>query len=413
MLIVKLIAESFKYAFQSIIVNRLRTFLSLSGITIGIFSVIAVFSVFDSLERSIRSSLSELGNDVLFVQKWPWSMGEDYAWWKYMNRPNSSLDELEAIQERVEAAQAATFTIGMRRTIKYLNNSYENVTIQGVSHDYDQVMPPDIEQGRYFTRLESQAGRNVAIIGGKIAETLFPQTNPLGKTIKIFGSKATIIGVLKTQGQGTFGNSTDEQVYVPLNFARNFVNLRRMGTTIMVKTRANVSNQQLRDELTGVMRSMRKLKPGEEDNFAINEVSIINQGLQAFFGALAMIGWIIGGFSLLVGGFGIANIMFVSVRERTNIIGIQKAIGAKRFFILLEFLFEAVFLSLLGGLLGLLLIYIGTLFLQDALPFPLILTFDNIIVGLAISTIIGLVSGFMPALTASRLDPVEAIRYGV
>lgn len=340
-------------------------------------------------------------------------MGEDYPWWKYMNRPNTTLDELTAIQDRVDAAQAATFTIGMRRTIKYLNNSYENVSIQGVSHDYDQVMPPDIVEGRYFTRQESQSGRNVAIIGAKIAETLFPQTNPLGKTIKIFGSKATVIGILKAQGQGTFGNSSDEQVFVPLNFARNFVNLWQMGTSIMVKTKANVTNQELRDDLTGVMRSLRKLKPGEEDNFSINEVSIINQGLQAFFSALAMIGWIIGGFSLLVGGFGIANIMFVSVRERTNIIGIQKAIGAKRFFILLEFLFEAVFLSLLGGLLGLLLIYIGTLFLRDVLPFPLVLTFHNVVIGLMISTIIGLVSGFMPALTASRLDPVEAIRYGI
>jgi putative ABC transport system permease protein len=413
MLVIKLIAESFKYAFQSIIVNRLRTFLSLSGITIGIFSVIAVFSVFDSLENSIRSSLSGFGNDVLFIQKWPWMMGEDYPWWKYMNRPNTTLDELAAIQDRVDAAQAATFTIGMRRTIKYLNNSYENVTVQGVSHDYDQVMPPDIVEGRYFTRMESQSGRNVAIIGAKIAETLFPQTTPLGKTIKIFGSKATVIGILKTQGEGTFGNSSDEQVFVPLNFARNFVNVRQMGTTIMVKAKANVTNQELRDDLTGVMRSLRKLKPGEEDNFSINEVSIINQGLQVFFSALGMIGWIIGGFSLLVGGFGIANIMFVSVRERTNIIGIQKAIGAKRFFILLEFLFEAVFLSLLGGVLGLLLIYIGTLLLKDALPFPLVLTFHNIFIGLMISTIIGLVSGFMPALTASRLDPVEAIRYGI
>ncbi len=340
-------------------------------------------------------------------------MGEDYPWWKYMNRPNTTLDELAAIQDRVDAAQAATFTIGMRRTIKYLNNSYENVTVQGVSHDYDQVMPPDIVEGRYFTRMESQSGRNVAIIGAKIAETLFPQTTPLGKTIKIFGSKATVIGILKTQGEGTFGNSSDEQVFVPLNFARNFVNVRQMGTTIMVKAKANVTNQELRDDLTGVMRSLRKLKPGEEDNFSINEVSIINQGLQVFFSALGMIGWIIGGFSLLVGGFGIANIMFVSVRERTNIIGIQKAIGAKRFFILLEFLFEAVFLSLLGGVLGLLLIYIGTLLLKDALPFPLVLTFHNIFIGLMISTIIGLVSGFMPALTASRLDPVEAIRYGI
>ncbi|MCK9270819.1 MAG: ABC transporter permease [Bacteroidales bacterium] len=413
MLVVKLIAESFKYAFQSIVVNRLRTFLSLSGITIGIFSVIAVFSVFDSLERSIRDSLSELGNDVLFIQKWPWAMGEDYPWWKYMNRPNTTIDELEAIQERVDAAQAAAFNFALRRTVKYLNNSYDNATIQAVSHDYEQVMPLDIVQGRYFNPLESQAGRNVAVVGADIAETLFPQTDPLGKTIKIFGSKATVIGILKAQGQGTFGSSSDKQVYVPLNFARNFVNMRRVGTTIMVKTRDKGSNQQLRDELTGLMRSLRKLKPGEEDNFSINEVSIINQGLQVFFSALAMIGWIIGGFSLLVGGFGIANIMFVSVRERTNIIGIQKAIGAKRFFILLEFLFEAVFLSLLGGLLGLLLIYIGTLLVQDTMPFPIILTFDNIVVGLIISMVIGLVSGFMPALTASRLDPVEAIRFGI
>jgi putative ABC transport system permease protein len=298
-------------------------------------------------------------------------------------------------------------------TAKYLNNSYDNVGVVAMSHDYDKVLTVDIRDGRYFTRVESMAGRNVAIIGSKIAETLYPDLDPLGKSIKIFGNKATVIGVLASQGEGTFGNSTDEQIFVPVNYARNFVNMRYIGTSIMVKALPDVSNQQLRDEITGVMRSLRKLKPGEEDNFAINEVSVINQGLQAFFSGLAAIGWIIGGFSLLVGGFGIANIMFVSVRERTNIIGIQKAIGAKRYFILLEFLFEAIFLSLIGGIVGLLLIYIGTLLLKGAMPFPLILSQENILIGIVISTIIGLGSGIIPAWVASRLDPVEAIRHGI
>ena len=413
-LLLKLIRESYLFAFQAIIVNKVRTLLSLSGITIGIFSVISVLSVFDSLETSIRSSLSELGSNVLFIQKWPWAMGGgNYPWWKYINRPEPSYEEMEEIERRSNAADAVTFMFENQRTVKHLNNSYENVSIMSVSHGYDRVMPLNIREGRYFTRVESLAGRNVAIIGAEIADNLFPDSYPLGQSIKVFGNKATVIGVLAEQGEGTFGNSTDEQVYLPVNFARNFVNLRNVGTTIMVKARPNISNQQLKDELTGIMRSLRKTRPGDENDFALNEVSVINQGLQSFFSGLAAIGWIIGAFSLLVGGFGIANIMFVSVRERTNIIGIQKAIGAKNYFILLQFLFEAVFLSLMGGIIGLILIYIGILIFKNSLPFELMLSQQNILIGLGISTAIGLISGFVPAWVASRLDPVEAIRFGI
>jgi putative ABC transport system permease protein len=413
LLFLKLIRESYHFAFQAIIVNKLRTFLSLSGITIGIFSIISVFTVFDSLERSIRNSLSDLGNNVLFIQKWPWAMGGNYPWWRYVNRPEATLEELEFVQRLSSGTESATFMFSTSRTLKYLNNSFDNSEIIAVSHDYDRVMPLNIKEGRYFTRTESQSGRSVAIIGSEIADQLFPNLDPIGKNMKLFGSRVSIIGVLNAQGQGTFGNSTDYQVFVPVNFARNYVNLRFIGTTIMVKAKTNVSNEELKDEMTGIMRSLRKLKPGEEDNFAINEVSVINQGLQSFFSALSIIGWIIGFFSLLVGGFGIANIMFVSVRERTNIIGIQKALGAKRYFILLEFLFEAVFLSLLGGIIGLLLIYVGTLLFGEGLPFDLILTQKNIFIGLLISTAIGLLAGIIPAWVASRLDPVEAIRYGI
>jgi putative ABC transport system permease protein len=412
-LIIKLIRESYLFAIQAIIVNKVRTILSLLGITIGILSVISVLTVFDSLERSVRSSLSELGDNVLFIQKWPWAMGGDYPWWKYLNRPEPTYNEMEEIQRRSKASEAVAMMFNTRRTVKYLNNSMDEVGIFGISHQYDKVMSVNIESGRYFTNVESMAGRNVAIIGSKVAENLFPNMDPLGKSIKIFGNKATVIGTLVSQGDGSFGNSTDEQVYLPLNFARNYINTRNVGGTIMVKALSNVSNQELIDELTGIMRSLRKIKPGAENDFALNEVSVINQGLQAFFSGISIIGWIIGGFSLLVGGFGIANIMFVSVRERTNIIGIQKAIGAKKYFILLEFLFEAVFLSILGGIVGLLLVYLLTLLLQSSFSFPLVLTQTNIIIGIGISTVIGLFSGIIPAWVASRLDPVEAIRFGI
>lgn len=413
-LLLKLIRESYLFAFQAIIANKLRTLLSLSGITIGIFSVISVFTVFDSLEKSIRDSLSDLGSNIIFVQKWPWgTMGGEYPWWKYLNRPEATLDELEDIQRRANSVEAAAFMFGSSRTVKRLNNSIRNVQITAISHDYEKVMPLDIQSGRYFTHTESQAGRNVAIIGSEIAENLFPGADPVGRDMKVFGSKLVVIGVLSSQGEGTFGNSTDEQVFVPVNFARNYYNIRNIGTTIMVKGWSEVSNEQLKDELTGIMRSLRKQKPGEENNFALNEVSAIDQNLQVFFSGLRLIGFIIGGFSLLVGAFGIANIMFVSVRERTNIIGIQKAIGAKKYFILLEFLFEAVFLSLIGGIAGLILIFLGTLLMKNAMPFPLILSQGNVIFGLAISTFIGLLAGIIPAWFASRLDPVEAIRFGI
>lgn len=412
-LLLKLIRESYLFAINAIIVNKVRTILSLSGITIGIFSLIAVFSVFDSLERSIRNSLDDLGSNVLFIQKWPWMMGGgDYPWWRYVNRPEATIAELDEIQRRSNAAEATALTFGAQRNMSFGGSTYENVSVTAVSHDYPQVMTLNIREGRYFTRTESLGGRNVVIIGSQIAEELFPNADPLGKSVKLAGNKATVIGVLEAQGAGTFGNTTDDHAYVPVNFARNFVNIRNTGTTIVVKARPNISNAQLMDEITGIMRSLRKLKPGEENNFALNEISVINQGLQSFFSGLGLIGGIIGGFSLLVGGFGIANIMFVSVRERTNIIGIQKAIGAKKYFILLQFLFEAIFLALLGGIFGLVIVYLGMLIFQDSLGFALILSQKNVILGVMISSFIGLLSGLIPAWSASQLDPVEAIRFG-
>ncbi len=405
----KLLRESFVFAFQSIIVNKIRTLLSLLGITIGIFSVISVLTIFDSMEIAIHKSIDQLGDNALFVQKWPWAMGGDYPWWKYWKRPEPTLQDLREIQRRSTASEASTFMFSVNRTVKYRNNSIEDIDIIAVSHDFEKVMPFDLEDGRYFTPIESKAGKNITILGKDIAEKLFAGASPIGKQIKIFGSKLEVIGVMKKEGEDMFGSSSDDQVFIPVNYARNYIDIQNVGTTIIVRAKPFVSNDELRDELVGIMRSVRKLKPKAEDDFAINETSIISKGFDEFFGVIALIGWIVGGFSLLVGGFGIANIMFVSVKERTNQIGIQMSLGAKRFFILFQFLFEAIFLSLFGGIVGLLIIYIIVLLSQN-FPFTLQLTIGNIIIGISVSVIIGLIAGIVPSYLASRLDPVEAMR---
>lgn len=412
-MILRLIRESYLFAFQEIIVNKVRTILSLLGITIGIFCVISVFTVFDSMETAIRKSIASLGSNVLYIQKWPWAMGGDYPWWKYYQRPEATLEDMREIEKRSNLNDAVAFMSQVNKTVKYQNNYMENIGIIGASQDFDQVWAFELSDGRYFSPIESASGKNIAIIGADIAENLLQGLEPIGRKIKIFGRNVEVVGVMKKEGEDLFGNSNDKAIFMPINYFKSLVDLNEVGTTIIVKAKPLVSNEELTDELTGIMRSIRKLKPSAEDNFSINETDIISKGFDSLFGVIATVGWIIGGFSLLVGGFGIANIMFVSVKERTSIIGIQKALGAKNYFILLQFLFEAIFLSLIGGVFGLIIILLLTVIVSNTTEFHLILTQGNILLGIGVSAIIGLISGIVPAYSASRLDPVEAMRTSI
>lgn len=414
MLLLRLIYESFSFAFNSLRANKLRTFLSLLGITIGIFAIISVFTVIDSLEKRIRDSLDGLGTNMIYVQKWPWTPPEgetEYPWWRYLNRPVPDLNETEEIIRRSNTIENAAFLFGFNRTVQAGSDKIENVTIMATSHGLLDVWNLKVEQGRYFTESEMRNGAPVTVIGAEIAEQLFPGLNPVGRTIKIQGYKFLVIGVYEKKGQDAFGNTMDKNIHISAikSFYLIDVRNRDRGQTICVKSKPDVDSGKFKAELEGIMRNLRQLKPIEDNDFALNEVSIVANQFDQFFAVFNMAGWIIGGFSILVGGFGIANIMFVSVKERTKIIGIQKSLGAKRYFILLQFIFEAIVLSVIGGVVGLILIYIGTIIVSYATEFEIILTMGNIITGLMISSVIGFIAGLMPARTAAKLDPVTAM----
>ncbi|MFN2394212.1 MAG: ABC transporter permease [Bacteroidales bacterium] len=411
-LFIKLLKESVFFAWGSVIANKLRTLLTLLGITIGIFAIISVFSVVDALERGVRSSIASLGENVIYIQKWPWEFSNDYPWWRYMNRPTPRVSEMDEIMRRTQVLESVVFTAGTNRTVEYGNRSIDRVEIFSVSHDYDKVRTFEIESGRYFSPTESFNGRNAAIIGAEIASNLFNEKNPAGENIKIFGRNIEVIGVFAREGDDTFGSSHDEMVILPVNYVNSFIDVNndRYNPAILAKGRPGFSNDEIIDELRGAMRSIRRIKPAAEDNFALNQSSLLSTQFDSLFTIIKIAGWIIGGFAILVGGFGIANIMFVSVKERTSIIGIQKALGAKNYFILLQFLVEAIFLSLMGGILGLLLVLGISWLASQGTELNLLLTYSNIMLGINVSVIIGLIAGFVPAWSAARLDPVEAIR---
>lgn len=366
----------------------------------------------DSLNRNIRQSLDFIGNQVVYVQKWPWFFGNGtFAWWEYFRRPNTKFSEFKYLEKNLESSQAiCAMDFKGGTTVKNGNNSFEAL-IQGITLGYNQISEVPIANGRYFVSQEIDAARNVAVLGDEVASSLFPNLDPVGREFKLSGQKFLCVGVQERKGESLldFGGNPDIKILIPFpTFARLYQG-GNPDIDIAIKGFPDDTNlEQLTSEITGLMRARRGLKPTAKDNFAINKVEAAADAIQSLFGVLNLAGWIIGSFSMLVGGFGIANIMFVSVKERTNIIGIQKSLGAKNYFILFQFLFEAVFLSLIGGLVGIFLVYLLSFVNLGSLD--IVLSAQNIMIGLGVASFIGLLSGIIPAMMASNLDPVIAIR---
>ena len=410
----KLLKEGFIFAINSVFVNKLRTFLSLLGITIGIFCIISVFTVLDWMAKSIKDAISTLGDNVIYVQKRPWTFTNNIAWWDIIKWPTISKDDYQAVLNRSTKAAAVCFSALQSEQIKYKKNVATDVTIWAATNEFVDVRSFEIENGRYFSPEESSSGKNVAIVGSVIAEKLFEKADPVGKQVTIAGKKTNIIGVFKKEGKGGISDEgMDEVTLVPINFAKTFINMRNnfLEANLIIKAKEGVTVQELSDETLTILRAARRLQPNETSNFSVNQASMLTQGFDAVFAGINIGGWVIGGFSILVGGFGIANIMFVSVRERTNIIGIQKALGAKRFFILQQFLVESMLLSIIGGLLGVLLIFIATIVINYLYDLNMYLTLANVFLAVFISGIIGVVAGYAPANSASKMNPVEAIGF--
>jgi putative ABC transport system permease protein len=403
--------ESIRFAWQALVSNVLRTTLSLLGVTIGIFSIVAIFTFIDSMNASISSEIDSFGKGVIYVGKWPWVFSNNFPWWKYMNRPTMKYSEYKYLAENVKNAQAISILDGRMTTLKNGNNSMET-RLTGVSYDYNKISDVPIEYGRYFLTNETDNAAFAVILGAEVKEALFPNIgDAVGQTMKINGIKFKVIATMKKKGEDllSFGGSPDQRAYIPYTSYSSLFQRDEPEPDVAMKAfDSDIGQQTLEGEVTGLMRSRRGLKPVQEDNFSINRLDGLTKFFDGIFSSLNIGGIFIAGFSLLVGGFGIANIMFVSVKERTNIIGIQKSLGAKNYFILFQFLFEAVFLSLIGGGVGILLVWL--LSFGDFGSLKLILTYSNMIKGIITSSVIGIISGIVPAYLAAKLDPVVAIR---
>ena len=415
-LFLRLLKESFVFSFNALIANPIRTVLSLLGVTIGIFTIIAVLSTVDSLEKSIKDNLSFLGTDNLRVEKWPWDFNNpSYEWWKFFRRPEPTYREYEFLKENLVNADAVEILTSREGVnVKYSNNSSRVDNLNGIVFENQFFGDWEFIAGRFFTQNETLTGSNAAIIGYKIMEDLFKTPDfAIGKQLKIKGKSYTIIGVTKEQGESFgAGDSFDRQMFIPFNSFKKIYKVGRKGSNAVLRVKGNGDEDpgliNLEYELRGLIRAKRGTKPIENDSFAINRPEYLASFVSTIFGTISIAGWVIGSFSILVGGFGIANIMFVSVKERVPIIGLQKSLGAKKYFILMQFLFESSFLSIFGGLFGIFFVFLLTL--PDLGTFDLVISLENVILGVTISSVIGILAGLLPALFASNLDPVEAIR---
>ncbi len=411
----QIITTSIVQAFHELRANKLRTFLSLLGITIGIFCIIAVLTVLDSMKNNIRTEMSSLGNDVLYIGRWPWmDEGGEYKWWEFWRRPSMTPTELRAVERDVKDVRFATLCYtGRSVSIKHADEELEGITAYAVTNNFDQLQNIEIANGRYLSNAELEAGSNTVVLGDEVYKGLFPgNSNALGKTVSFKGRQFLVVGVMKRVGQNMAGFDFDNGIIFAYYAAASFIDVRSLNVEpiLLVKAATGKNIDDVKYEVEGVLRKVRKVKPGQGNNFAINQLSQVSERIEMVFVTINLIGYIIGGFALIVGGFGIANIMFVTVKERTRFIGLKKAIGARSGSILMEFLIEAVTLCIAGGIIGIIIVFLLSLAMTYGADFPVTLSAKNFFIGVGISAFVGILAGFIPARAASRMNPVVAIR---
>ncbi len=406
-----ILSNSLKLTIQELKVNKTRTILSLVGVAFGIFCIIGVLATVNSLEKNIQNEIMSLGNNTIYIDKWDYSGGPDKPWWKMRARPEPKFDEMDMVKERSELTKDVTFLMQTGSSISYKSDVLQSASIYGINEAQISIQPLTFIAGRFFSSAEFSNGTNVCLIGFENAEKLFGSAErATGKQVQVKGKLMTVVGVLKKEGKNFVGWDYDNCVMMPYMYCKQLFEEKNANPILIVNGKEGVSTDALYQELRGIMRQIRRLGPRQEDNFSLNSVEAFSKAISGVFGTLNVVFGFIGGISLVVGLFGIANIMFVTVKERTSIIGLKKAIGAKSSSILLEFLIEATIMCILGGMIGLFLVWIVTLILTATTKFEFFVSVPLMIAAVIICIIVGILAGIIPARQAAKMDPVKAIR---
>jgi len=401
--------EGMMIALRAIRANKIRAALTMLGIFIGITVVVLMSTAIKGIDNSFQNGISALGSDVLYIDKWAWF--SNVEWWKLRNRKNIDMEEFEKFKELVKMPLAVAPVVFTRQTIKHEDKRVESVTVNGSSADYVKTTNFTFQIGRFYSEVESKSSRQVVVLGSEVAKNLFPRANALDKVLKIGAQSYKVIGVLAEQGSFMLGDmNPDNQAFIPLGtIFKNYVGHMRGTITINVRARNPALLEETKAEAEGVMRKVRGLSYSEENDFSINQQEGLMKTYNSVVGVIQIAGLFITGLSLFVGAVGIMNIMFVSVNERTKEIGLRKAIGAKRRTILAQFLLESAVICLVGGLAGLIAAVLLSMLVNQFIPTSV--QIDTVVIAIGVSLLTGLISGFAPAYTAAKMDPVDALRY--